>query len=369
VLIANFAVFRERTEHVKLWCKIGIASVTAAGLVAFVAAPASAHGGKPNTHKHKKVHIVRPGGSIQNAVDAASPGDTILLKKGNYAGGILISKDNITVRGAGRSTVLTDSGTNHCGTGEGAHGFCVINPAGGVVRGVTIKNLQVKGFAGFGVFGLRTDTLTVKSVAAINNGEYGIAEFESTRGAFVGNYVADTVADAGLYVGDIADARGTVVAHNVSVNNALGVLVRHARNVTVSDNKLVGNCVGVALVDDGQAGGQGDTRVTNNVINANNRHCAATDDVPELGGSGVIILGGEGNSIRGNTIVGNSGTTALSGGVVLVPGVAGNPAENNVIKRNKIKNNQPADIIDQSGSTTNVFKQNRCQTSQPAGLC
>jgi hypothetical protein len=354
--------------------RIGLAGAAAASILAFIAMPASA---SPSVHAHSSpVHVVMPGQSIQAAVDAAQPGDTIVLKSGNYAGGILISKDNITVRGAGRSTVLRDTRSNNCLPTAGPTGICVTNPAGNIVRGVTIKDLKVNGFGAFGVFGFGTDRLTVTGVAAIENGEYGITEFESTKGAFTHNYVAGTVGDAGLYVGDVANARGTIVADNVAVGNALGVLVRHAHNVKVENNKLIGNCVGVALVDDGQAGGQGHTRVTGNIINANNRTCPGdeADMIPPLGGSGVIILGGQHNTIRDNTIIGNQGdpaTSPFAGGVVLAPAAppAATPAEHNVVMFNVIKRNSPFDVIDDSGSTKNVIKHNTCGTSQPEGLC
>jgi hypothetical protein len=360
--------------------QIGLAGITAAGIVAIAVIPASA-GAHTQANAGVQTHastmrVVMPGQSIQAAVNAAHPGDTILLKSGNYAGGIVISKDGITIRGAGHSTVLTDTGDNNCLPVAGPTGICVTDPDGSVVRGVTIKNLTVKGFGAFGVFGFKTDRLTVTGVAAIDSGEYGITEFESTKGAFIGNYVAGTVGDAGLYVGDVINARGTVVSDNVAVGNALGVLVRHANNIKVTNNKLIGNCVGVALVDDGQAGGQGFTRVTGNVINANNRTCPGepAEGVPPLGGSGVIILGGVHNTIRDNTIIGNHGdptTSPFAGGVVLAPSASpeATPAEHNIIIFNVIKRNSPADVIDESGSTTNVITHNNCRTSQPAGFC
>lgn len=336
---------------------IGLTSIAAIGVLVFAAAPASASNGT------NKVHVVAPGHSIQAAVDAAHPGDTIVLRKGNYAGGILISTNRITIRGAGRETVLRDTGTNHCLNVAGPTGICVASPAGATVRAVTIKDLTVRGFAGFGVFGFGTDRLTVEHVAAIRNADYGITEFSSTRGAFIGNYVTGSSGEAGLYVGDIANAHGTIVKDNISVANALGILVRHAHNVSVTGNIFVHNCAGVALVDDGQAGGQGDTRVSHNIISYNNATCAADEDHPELGGSGVIILGGDRNSIRGNVIVGNRGTTPFAGGVVLEPGVGGSPAEHNTVTGNVIKNNRPANVIDNSGSNTNIIKNNSCRTS------
>lgn len=343
---------------------IGLAGVAAMGVLVFAAAPASA-----STTDHKgKVRVVAPGHSIQAAVNAAHPGDTIVLLKGNYAGGILISKNHITIRGAGRGTVLRDTGTNHCLAVAGPSGICVTNPSGATVSGVTIKNLTVRGFDGFGVVGFGTDRLTVEKVAAINNDDYGVTEFSSTRGAFIGNYVSGSSGEAGLYVGDIANAHGTIVKDNISVANALGILVRHAHNVTVIGNTFTGNCAGVALIDDGQAGGQGDTLVAYNTINKNNASCPADADHPELGGTGVVILGGVRDVIRNNVIVGNRGNTPFAGGVVLEPGIGGTPAEHNKVIDNLIKKNKPANVIDNSGSNTNIIKNNSCATSRPNAL-
>lgn len=350
----------------RLILRTALPAIAAVGTLAFTALPASAAGYGGGT-----VHVVKPGHSIQAAVNAAHPGDTIQLLAGKYAGGILVWKNNITIRGAGGATVLRDTGTNHCTAQTGPAGICVLNPKGRTVRGVTIKNLQVRGFQAFGVVGFGTDRLTVRNVTAINNGEYGITEFQSTRGRFVGNLVSGTTGEAGLYVGDIADAHGTTVADNISVGNALGILVRHAHDVNITGNVFAGNCVGVALVDDGQAGGQGDTAVTGNVIVVNNRTCPASEEAPPLGGSGVVIFGGQRDTVRDNKIVGNRGnptTSPLAGGVVLAPGATGNPAEHNRVVDNTILRNSPADIVDHSGGT-NTIRDNVCRTSQPAGLC
>ncbi|HKD98498.1 MAG TPA: right-handed parallel beta-helix repeat-containing protein [Micromonosporaceae bacterium] len=345
----------------------GLAAVAATAVLVFAAAPAdAAMGTQANT-----VRVVAPGHSIQAAVNAAHPGDTIKLLAGNYAGGILVKKNGITIRGAGRATILRDTGTNHCTAVAGPSGICVLNPKGGVVDRVTIKNLQVKGFDAFGVVGFQTNRLTVTGVTAVNNDEYGITEFESTRGTFVGNLVIGTTGEAALYVGDIADAHGTTVAGNVAIGNALGILVRHAHDVTVKGNTFVGNCVGVALVNDDQAGGQGDTRVIDNVLAVNNRSCPSSDEAPPLGGSGVVIFGGKNNTIRGNTIVDNRGNpnkSPFAGGVVLVPSEKNSPAKHNTIVDNVILRNSPADIIDNGGGP-NTFHDNTCGTSHPAGLC
>ena len=343
--------------------------VVLAGLASV--APASQAAGGP---KGGRTHVVLPGHSIQAAVDRARPGDTIRLKKGHDAGGVLVRK-RLTIRGEGNETILRPGHRDHCAkAGAPGMGICVIGKAKHPVKGATIRNLSVQGFKANGVHGMYTDRLTVLAVLAKKNGEYGIAEFRSTRGRFVWNWTLDNDEDAGLYVGDAANARGTEVAYNHSYGNTLGVLVRHAHHVNVHDNEITGNCVGVALVDDGQKGGQGHNNVWKNKIYKNNRSCAGHGPVPPLGGTGILFFGGEHNTVKKNVVKSNRGKLDYSGGIVLFPGVAAPgghalPARHNLIKANVARGNAPYDLVDQSGSKTNRFVHNKCRTSKPRGLC
>jgi parallel beta-helix repeat protein len=278
------------------------------------------------------VIVVPPGGSIQDAVNAASPGTTIELRAGTYDGGVLVQKSQITIRGAGAATVLVQHGTNNCAALDPDavnSGICVVgdfnNPGVNPVVGVRIESLTVAGFNGFGAVAFDTDKLRVEHVTASDNDEYGITAFASTRTRFTHDWVLNTPEEAGFYIGDIADAQGSVVSDNYASGNALGILVRHANNVKVTENTFVNNCVGVALINDGQPGGQGDTLVSENVIAHNNKVCPPSEEVPiTLTGTGVLIFGGLNNTVTENKIVGNRGTAPWSGGVVLVKG--GDPA-------------------------------------------
>jgi hypothetical protein len=347
-----------------LSASVGTVAVLA-GLASFApssqAAPAGGH--------HRRVHVVLPGHSIQRAVDHARPGDVIKLKAGHYDGGVLVRK-RLTIEGAGDRTVLRPGRKDHCAKAKvPGQGICVVGWAKHPVRGVTVKDLTVEKFKDTGVFGIYTDRFTVKHVLSKKNGEYGITEFRSTRGRFVYNRVIDNREDAGLYVGDIQNAHGTVVAWNQAYGNALGILVRHARHVKVWGNKVAGNCVGIALVDDGQKGGQGNTKVWKNLVTKNNRSCPGEAPVPPLGGTGILLFGGDHNTIEKNAVTGNRGTLPYSGGIVLFPSPSKRPAHHNLVKANFARGNRPFDLVDQSGSNTNRFRDNHCGTSNPNGLC
>ncbi len=331
--------------------------------IAGIAPAAQAAGGR--------VIVVPPGHSIQRAVDHARPGDVIKLRAGHYDGGVLVRK-RITIHGEGNKTILRPGHRDHCArVKHPGQGICVVGRAKHPVHGVTIRNLVVRDFADTGVYGIHTDHLSVQSVLARNNGEYGIAEFASTRGHFRWNWTVDNADDAGLYVGDTANARGTVVADNHSIGNAIGVLVRHARHVMVHDNEIVHNCVGVALVDDSQRTGQGNTTVWKNRVSKNNRVCPAHGEVPPLGGTGILFFGGDHNIVERNAVTGNRGRLPYSGGIVLFRGTPprNRPARHNLIKSNLVLGNAPFDLVDKSGSRTNHFRANKCRTSDPRGLC
>ncbi|MEV3920682.1 right-handed parallel beta-helix repeat-containing protein [Actinomadura coerulea] len=339
-------------------------AIALAGLASFAPAGHAADGGKG-----RRIHIVRQGHSIQKAVDRARPGDVIRLRAGAYEGGVLVRK-RLTIVGDGDRTVLHPGRRDHCAkAGAAGQGICVIGHRRHPVRDVTIKNLSVRGFKQSGVYGLYTDRLTVERVLAARNGEYGITEFRSTRGRFVKNRAIDNSADAGLYVGDIQNARGTVVAYNHASGNAIGLLVRHARHVQAWENELVGNCTGAALVNDDQKGGQGDTKLWKNRIWKNNRSCPQHEEVPPLGGTGVLVFGGDHNVIAKNAVLENRGTLPYSGGIVLFPSPKGQPARHNLVAFNLVKGNAPFDLVDRSGSRTNRFHGNKCRTSNPRGLC
>lgn len=53
------------------------------------------------------IRLVPVGASVQEALNAAAPGDTVQLDAGTYSGELKIAKPGITLRGAGRDTVIS----------------------------------------------------------------------------------------------------------------------------------------------------------------------------------------------------------------------------------------------------------------------
>ena len=345
----------------------------AAGLAVGAAAPAAAQG----------VVIVKPGESIQDAVDDADPGTTILVRRGTYAENVAITTDGITLRGLGATIVPpADPGPNACSPdAPAADGICAIgelefpDPQGppvvtNPVSDVTISGFTIEGFEANGILFLGAENPVVTQNHMRDNVVYGIARFFSTGGRIVANEASGSEL-AGIYVGDSPDADVLILANETFDNGEFGFFLRDAANGRLVGNRSHGNCVGAIVLNTGP-NIAGDWHFTGNKISDNDAFCPGEDDNPPLSGIGVAIAGGADNTLVGNIIRDNNPAQEVpfSGGVVVLDiGIPGaNPPSGNVVRGNVILGNEPDIFWDGSG-TGNVFRANLCRTSVPDGLC
>jgi hypothetical protein len=361
----------------------GVAALAAASLTF---SPALAHAGT--------VHIVLPGQSIQAAVDAASPGDTVQLVRGTYLQSVTITTDEITLRGAGATadgTVLLPppqqppgfcaavppDGTTH---GGGICVFGTFDPATGTVTravtGVHVTGIRVQDEPGDGVVGYGTSQLRVDHVAVVHAGVYGIVVIASQHATLAGNLVdgVRSTAGAGMYLGFLSHA-DLLVTRNEVRNASLGIVLQDVQDVRVTHNDSTGNCAGAIVLDDnhpqdGQPPGavNGDIAIAGNSFTANNAPCLGH---PPIQGAGLVLIGSRNTAVVHNTVTANRGAQPLSGGIVLVSAVpfGGLDEGSDVIADNSVAASAPFDLTwDQQGSDI-VFPANRCGTSSPAPLC
>ncbi|MFF7183129.1 right-handed parallel beta-helix repeat-containing protein [Streptomyces sp. NPDC008121] len=323
------------------------------------------------------VHWVKPGESVQKAVDAARPGDTVMLAPGTYRESVSITTSNLTLRGSGaRSTVLVPAeapGTHVCG--KAGHGICVTGTEGRPVGQVTLRSLTLRGFAKNGLWATRTEGLRVQRVSAEKNGQWGLAQERSVRAEFSDNTARDN-GDAGIFVANTIDrekgaddAEGTVISRNVLSGNRIGITVRRLRHLSVDRNEATGNCAGVFVVGDEVLPRAGEMSVSRNHIRANNKHCPATPRLSFLQGSGIVLTGAEKTQVTRNRIVDNVGTSPMSGGIVLYKSFVGALNEHNEIRDNVVLRNGTADLANRDTGKGNTFGGNRCAVSEPAGMC
>ena len=354
---------------------IVLAMLVAAASLLALAGTAAAHG---------DVDVVKPGESIQEAVDDAAPGAKIVVKSGTYAENVVITTDGITLKAHGARLVPpADPRPNACSFGEPARdGICAIGqvdfPQDGPptvtdpVEDVTISGFAVEGFAGTGILFLGADDPVVKHNRTTDNGEYGIARFISSGGAIVDN-AASGSEEAGIYVGDSPDADVWIADNRAFDNHLYGFFLRDAANGRLVKNEAHGNCVGAIVLNTGP-NIAGDWHFFGNWIHDNDRFCEGDGEegTPPLSGIGVLIANASDNVLIGNAIRDNqpSGEVPFAGGVVVVdarsPGAE--PPSGNLVKQNVILGNQPDLFWDGSG-TGNVIERNLCETSVPEGLC
>lgn len=380
---------RSQLAVMAVFALVGALSLSVAGV-------AGAHGGKHGKHdgwhgKHHGWHgkhgvdaVVKPGESIQAAVNAADPGDTIYVKRGEYAENVAITKDGITLLSRGAKIVPPASpAPNDCSFGDPAgDGICAVGalepqPDGpptvtDPVSDVTISGFKIEGFSGNGILFFGAEDPIVKHNRTTDNHEYGIARFSSSGGKIVGN-AASGSEEAGIYVGDSPEANVLIAGNRTFDNELFGIFLRDAAHGHVWANSSTGNCVGAIVLNTG-ANVAGDWHFRANKIYDNDRFCPGNEEegTPPLSGTGIAIANAADNVIKGNWIKGNvaSGEVPFSGGVAIVnAGIPGaNPPSGNLVKKNVVLGNQPDLFWDGSGED-NVFARNRCQTSVPDGLC
>jgi Right handed beta helix region len=337
------------------------------GLAGLVAFPASGMADTINVH---------PGESIQKAVNQAHPGDVIKVHPGVYRESVQIKKNDLTLDGAGpdkkHGTVIKPKKhSNRCDGGTA--GFCVLQHGGKRTAGTRIQDFLFRDFKNFGAVAQGASKTVFAHDKFVNNGEYGVAAFGSSRTRFVHN-LSTGAGVAGFYVGDSKRARATLKDDTARDNGSFGYFLRDSSHGRVIDSRAKANCLGIGLINTGEAGGVRGWTVRDNEVRKNNKFCPGEGGGPPTSGTGIVLLGAKKNSIDGNTVVGNrpsQPTAPFAGGIVLFSSkqLGGTVSAENVIKRNDAHQNLPADIRWDGKGKGNKFRQNNCDTSEPNGLC
>jgi parallel beta-helix repeat protein len=361
---------REHRAHVDAMQKnmrVVIRTLVAAGLLA-AAIPGAAH-----------AETITVTSTIQDAVDAASPGDTIVVPRGVYHESVLVAKDRLTIRGS-RSAVLDASGFEdgmRVGAGEigGDPPTCpALSVRGFTLDGLTIRNAGDTGLRLTGVDGFR-----VSDGVYEDNAEYGVFPRCSTNGLIEGNRGGGGE-DATVYVG--VDENVTVVDNHLT-NGEIGIELENTLNTVVRRNVLSGNVAGMLIIvlpglpRSATSGAliEGNVVTRNNLPNPFPPPPPFFDDLQLLpSGTGILNAGGDNIVIRHNTIIAND---TVGVGIIENPFGFG-PPDNNTVVRNTIEQNglspdaraagQAGDIVYDGTGTGNCFTANTFRTDYPPGI-
>ena len=249
------------------------------------------------------VITVRNGESIQDAVDLAQPGDTIVVRAGLYtaSGGsavVEVMKDDITLIG-NRNAVIDATGV--------PFGVRVGAPVQGDCLAGVVKNFKIVGFtiqnAGFtGLQMVNVDGYTATGGTYLDNEEYGPFPVCSTNGTISHNF-ASGHNDAAIYVGQ---SDGAVVEFNTVVDSVIGIELENTSNVVVRNNQLRDNTAGMLVV---VLPGlffpfTENILITENIVDDNNRANTAGGGFLSLlpVGSGILNVGGDNVVIQKNVV-------------------------------------------------------------------
>ncbi len=305
--------------------------------------------------------------TIQAAVDAAKPGDLVLISPGVYEESVKVDQEQIVIRGLDRNEVVVDGGD------ELINGF-EISANSVAIENLTVKSFRQNGivFSGalremkgeYGVYGSESNTLDgyrVSYVTSYNNGLYGIYAFASKNGLIEHSY-ASGHPDSGLYVGQCRPCN-VVIRASVAENNAIGYYGTNAStNVWVVESIFRGNRLGITpnSQDAEMLSPQKGATIAANVVEDNDNPNAPPIPKGFFGG-GIVVGGGLTNLITKNLVQGHSwaGIAVMSISDVL-------PAENRIIE-NESRGNEtdllfiggPQDVLQ------NCFQGNKFSVSTP----
>ncbi len=262
-------------------------------------------------------HIVQPGQSIQAAVDAAAPNDTVLVMPGDYTethGNQIAVRITKSLKLYAKSK-LPDTKVRLLPGAGNIHGIVVepVNP--GVdpdVTNVRVKGFTVEGFSKNGIWLRYVDRYKIEGNESINNLENGIWPTLSANGLVKKNLSYGSE-DAALWIEASENVR---VIGNELHSSPTGLEVTISTNVKMVKNNIYNNTVGVGLYHPTAAGLPAEppyTQYGNWILTANNVHDNNFVNTAPPGsmssalppGIGVLVLGVDRVTMRRNTITGN----------------------------------------------------------------
>jgi parallel beta-helix repeat protein len=291
---------------------------------------------------------VQEGEIIQDIVDQAQPGDTILISPGVYNQRVAIDISDVTFEG-----IPDENGNFPILDGEGILTEGVIASS----NNFTVGNLYVRNYTDNGVIIEGSRNIRFHDLKVENTGTYGVYPVRST-GVIVERVEVSGADDAGIYAGQ---SENVVVRDSVVYGNVLGIEIENTLGAEVYNNHVYDNTLGILIVLLPQLTSKisSDTIVRDNLVEHNNLANFAPGgfarDAPV--GTGILLVATDNADVTGNTLKDNATvgvsvfSSTRSGSFDLDELDIGPLPENNLIHDNIYENNgyDPAPALDELG--------------------
>ena len=375
----TFSITFDSAQTVYYYCSFhsagsgkGMAGVVKAGSGGPVIGEPVAGGGGGGTGGPKVIAVPKDQPTIQQGVDAARPGDVVLVSPGVYKEQVNVTTSDITIRGLDRNRTIVDGGLTR------PMGFLVQDADNVVIENITARYTTLNNFYWTGTDGFRGSYLT-----SYNSGDYGIYSFASRNGVFEDSYASGS-RDSGFYIGQCKPCH-QVIRRIKATNSGLGYSGTNAGgDLVLTDSEWFGNFGGGITpntLDSEENPPQVDIVITNNYVHDNNNTSAPYKDpaFAAVHGMGISNMGGDKNVIENNRVENHKYFGII---VQPIPGLGPsedplpvNPTGNvyrgndNVIRNNQVSGSGVADLaLGAPSGTGNCFASNTFSTSLPAAI-
>jgi|GEM_PF-2924874 len=297
--------------------------------------------------------------TIQSAVNASAPGDTIVVAAGVYSEHVVISTDSVTIRGVNRDTVIIDATQTPPARSPGIY---LSHADGCTICSLTVRNGALGYPSGdvdnsqYGILLYDSDNNLITNVRTSNNGAYEIFLWDGSDNNVIQYCTIDGYRDSNYQALDGIFSSGGSVAEGGHNRINTGNLFRC--------NSIDNVVFGVSLT------ASADTQILGNTIHAKTSPFWA---LPANGGYysyGVNLFASSNNEVRDNSI----DTPAL--GVRLRDPQAGNsyiyagPPDDNLITGNMINLTPASGLYGVAirGGSNNDIERNEISQAATAGV-